>query len=92
MHTKISGPDTGNFTNSEKLTILSCDSGHQVSINDYEDCNAPHYVESVRLSFFVEGSAWELSRVMECLGERGEARSRSSRGQSACESGDGPRI
>ncbi|CAH2003260.1 unnamed protein product [Acanthoscelides obtectus] len=69
VHTEISGPSTGNISHSENLTILSCGSGQQVTVDEHGEnlLNSKEFIDfkdavSEDISkYSFSSSAWDLT-------------------------------
>lgn len=69
VHTEISGPETGNAVNLEKITILTCGSGKRIttsetgdSLEDTEEYS--NFLQNLREEIetnFVQSNAWDLT-------------------------------
>lgn len=72
IHTEISGPETGNITHAEKLKILTCGSGHQITKNPYGDnlLQSKEYLDIEKnikddMFSYKHSSAWDLTFYVE---------------------------
>nr|CAH7719660.1 unnamed protein product [Callosobruchus chinensis] len=74
IHTEVTGPDSGNVSINDQLSILTCGSGHQVTVDDNGNDlrNAKHYLDfeeqlknDIANYKFYSSEVWNLTEYVE---------------------------